>query len=324
VRRALAKDILFGIAIGDALGVPVEFQSRNSLKANPVIGMREFGTYHQPKGTWSDDSSLTFCLAESLINGYDIVDIAHKFVQWKNEAYWTPHGNVFDIGITTSMAISRLDSILKNKNEEKNKLHSLKSHTDEQTNGNGSLMRILPMLFLTFGKSIQDQFSLIWDVSALTHYHVRSAIACLIYLRFAENYLKTESKYQAYSQTQKEIKQFFIEANIAYSEIILFNRIIEANISEFDEIEIRSSGYVLHSLEASLWCIMNYKTFDDSVLAAVNLGGDTDTNAAITGGLAGIIYGIDSMPSEWIDSLVRKNDILELSNLLDQKYQLIH
>lgn len=322
MRRALAKDILFGIAIGDSLGVPVEFQSRNSLKANPVIGMREFGTYHQPKGTWSDDSSLTFCLAESLINGYDIVDIAHKFVQWKNEAYWTPHGNVFDIGITTSMAISKLNSFLEN--DEIDKLNSLKSNDDDQANGNGSLMRILPLLFLTFGKSIHDQFKLIWDVSALTHYHVRSAIACLIYLRFAENYLKTESKYQAYSQTQKEIKQFFIEANIAYSEIILFNRIIEANISEFDEIEIRSSGYVLHSLEASLWCIMKYKTFDDSVLAAVNLGGDTDTTAAITGGLAGIIYGIDSIPAEWIDSLVRKNDILKLSERLDQKYQLIY
>jgi ADP-ribosylglycohydrolase len=185
-------------------------------------------------------------------------------------------------------------------------------------------MRILPLLFLTFGKSIHDQFKLIWDVSALTHYHIRSAIACMIYLRFAENYLKTKSKFQAYSQTQKEIKQFFIEANIAYSEIILFNRIIEANISELVEIEIKSSGYVLDSLEASLWCIMNQNTYVESVLTGVNLGGDTDTTAAITGGLAGIIYGIDSIPAEWIDSLVRKNDIFKLSERLDQKYPLIY
>jgi ADP-ribosylglycohydrolase len=322
VRKALAKDILFGIAIGDALGVPVEFQSRNSLKANPVIGMREFGTYYQPKGTWSDDSSLTFCLAESLVNGYDLKEIAHKFVQWKNEAYWTPHGKVFDIGITTSMAISKLDSFLKN--DEYDKLHSLKSNDDDQANGNGSLMRILPLLFLTFGKSIHDQFNLIWEVSSLTHYHVRSAIACLIYLRFAENYLKTESKSQAYRLTQKDIQLFFSESNLAIDEVILFNRIIEATIFECNEADISSSGYVLHSLEASLWCIMNYNSFDEAVLAAVNLGGDTDTTASITGGLAGIIYGIDSIPSEWCDSLVRKNDILELSERLDQKYQLIH
>jgi ADP-ribosylglycohydrolase len=185
-------------------------------------------------------------------------------------------------------------------------------------------MRILPVLFLTFEKSIHDQFNLIWDVSALTHYHVRSAIACLIYLRFAENYLKTESKSRAYILTQKDIQLFFSESNLAIDEVILFNRIIEANIFECDEVEISSSGYVLHSLEASLWCIMNYNSFDEVVLAAVNLGGDTDTTAAITGGLAGIIYGIESMPSEWCDSLVRKNDILKLSERLDQKYQLIH
>lgn len=322
MRKVLSKDILFGVAVGDALGVPVEFQSRSWLKANPVFGMREFGTYNQPKGTWSDDSSLTFCLAESLINGFDLVDIAKKFVQWKNEAYWTPHGKVFDIGITTSMAISKLNSFIER--DEIDKINSLKSNDDDQANGNGSLMRILPLLFLTFGKSIHDQFKLIWDVSALTHSHIRSAIACMIYLRFAENYLKTKSKIQAYSQTQKDIKQFFIEANIAHCEIILFNRIIEANISEFDEIEIKSSGYVIDSLEASLWCIMNQNTFVESVLTGVNLGGDTDTTAAITGGLAGIIYGIDSIPTEWIDSLVRKNDIFKLSERLDQKYQLIY
>jgi ADP-ribosylglycohydrolase len=220
------------------------------------------------------------------------------------------------------MAISKLDSFLKN--DEYDKLHSLKSYVDDQTNGNGSLMRILPVLFLTFEKSIHDQFNLIWDVSALTHYHVRSAIACLIYLRFAENYLITESKSQAYALTQKDIQLFFSESNLVIDEVVLFNRIIEANIFECDEVEISSSGYVLHSLEASLWCIMNYNSFDEAVLAAVNLGGDTDTTAAITGGLAGIIYGIESMPSEWCDSLVRKNDILKLSERLDQKYQLIH
>ncbi len=322
MRKALAKDMLFGVAIGDALGVPVEFQSRDSLKANPVIGMREFGTYYQPKGTWSDDSSLTFCLAESLLNGYDLKEIAHKFVLWKNEMYWTPHGEVFDIGITTSRAISKLDSLLKK--EDYDKLHSLKSFVDDQTNGNGSLMRILPLLFLTFGKNIHDQFNLIWDVSALTHYHVRSAIACLIYLRFAENYLKTESKSQAYSQMQKDIKLFFSESNMALNEVVLFNRIIEGNIFECNQEDIQTSGYVLHSLEASLWCIMNYDSYDEAVLVAVNLGGDTDTTAAITGGLAGIIYGIHSIPYEWCDALARKNDILELSERLDQKYQLIH
>src|ERR1700759_2325932 len=90
-----------GLAVGDALGVPVEFESRESLRLDPVTGMRGYGTWNQPAGTWSDDSSLTFCTAESLCNGYDLEDIGKNFVKWMTEGYWTAHNNVFDIGGTT-------------------------------------------------------------------------------------------------------------------------------------------------------------------------------------------------------------------------------
>ena len=99
---------LLGLFVGDALGVPVEFQSREKLRKNPVKDMVGYGTYNQPPGTWSDDSSLTFCLAESLCNGFDLRDIADKFVKWMYEGYWTPWGEAFDIGVTTQIAISRL------------------------------------------------------------------------------------------------------------------------------------------------------------------------------------------------------------------------
>ena len=88
---------LFGLAVGDAVGVPVEFKSRTYLKENPVTEMFGFGTHHQPPGTWSDDSSLAFCLAESLCKGYDLFDIARNFVKWYSAELWTPHGRVFDI-----------------------------------------------------------------------------------------------------------------------------------------------------------------------------------------------------------------------------------
>jgi len=99
------RNALIGLAIGDALGVPVEFNSRADLDDNPVKEMRAFGTYNQPKGTWSDDSSLTFCLAEALLDGIQLKSIAKNFVAWKQEAYWTAHNEVFDIGITTSKSI---------------------------------------------------------------------------------------------------------------------------------------------------------------------------------------------------------------------------
>lgn len=129
---------IFGVCIGDALGVPVEFQSRDQLKRSPITTMRSFGTHRQPAGTWSDDSSLTLCLADSLCKGYDLEDMATKFLQWYNTEIWTPHGRVFDIGIATSQAIHRIS---------KGTSPTLCGGTSEFDNGNGSLMRILPLLF---------------------------------------------------------------------------------------------------------------------------------------------------------------------------------
>ena len=99
------KSVLFGVAVGDALGVPVEFKSRQTLQQNPVTDMMGYGTYNQPAGTFSDDSSLTFCLAESLTEGFDLNVIAQKFVAWARDGYWTAGGDVFDIGGATSNAI---------------------------------------------------------------------------------------------------------------------------------------------------------------------------------------------------------------------------
>lgn len=174
-----AIDALLGIAVGDALGVPFEFSSREKMKAHPVADMVGYGTYNQPAGTWSDDSSLTFCLAQSLADGYDLKDIALKFINWKNENLWTAHGEVFDIGITTATSIGRLERIINN--NELNELKILKYSGDEYENGNGSLMRILPLVFYIHGKPIQEQFEIVWEISALTHRHIRAAMSCMIF-----------------------------------------------------------------------------------------------------------------------------------------------
>ena len=102
------KSLLFGVAIGDALGVPVEFISREKIRKNPVTDMIGFGTYNLPPGTFSDDSSLTFCLAEALANEFDLNSIARNFVKWYYNDHWTSTGTVFDIGIGTSEAIDRI------------------------------------------------------------------------------------------------------------------------------------------------------------------------------------------------------------------------
>lgn len=315
----IVKAGIFGVCIGDALGVPVEFRSRDQLKRSPVTTMRALGTHRQPAGTWSDDSSLMLCLADSLCKGYDLEDIALKFLQWYNAEVWTPHGSVFDIGIATSQAIHRIS---------KGTSPTLCGGTGEFDNGNGSLMRILPLLFYIKDFPIEKRFDIVKDVSSITHGHIRSVLACFIYLEFALEILKGKDKWEAYKAMQKTAREFLDNNPIcSQEEMDKFHRILELKVGEYDidplhtleEEEISSSGYVLSSLEASLWCFLNSESYSEAVLKAVNLGEDTDTTGAITGGIAGIYYGFENIPEEWVSVLARKEDIEELCIKLEQK-----
>ena len=316
------KGSLLGLAVGDAIGVPVEFESREILKLNPVCDMRAYGSHKQPLGTWSDDSSLTFCLAESLTHGYDLQDLANRFVNWYNHNYWTAHGEVFDVGIATSQAIHQLGLGVEPTKAGRN---------DEASNGNGSLMRILPLLFYTHDKPIEERFAIVKDVSSLTHAHIRSVIACFYYLEFARRLLYNEDKITAFRQTQDDVNTFLKHnKRVSEEEINLFHRLLQNPVSNYEikpiydykEAEISSSGYVLHTLEASMWCILNSNSYAETVLKAVNLGSDTDTTGAVAGGLAGILYKENGIPQIWLEQLVKVDEIRDLAFRLSQKYQL--
>lgn len=320
MKTKLVHSALFGVAVGDALGVPVEFKDRNELARFPVQGMKEYGSHGQPAGTWSDDSSLTFCLADSLCDGYNTNQLAQYFVNWRNEQMWTPHGRVFDIGIATDRAIYSL---------EKGINPFLAGGDSEKDNGNGSLMRILPLVFYIKDFSIEKRFQITKEVSSLTHRHIRSILACFIYLEYARLIIAGKTKEESFFEMQETVKGFLDTNAIASQrEIELFHRVLDIKIGiyEKDKLEnleesnISSSGYVLHSLEASLWCVLTSNSYKETVLKAVNLGGDTDTTGAIAGGLAGLIYGYDAIPTEWINVLARKTDIENLCDRLAKKY----
>ena len=165
---------LFGLAIGDALGVPVEFKSREKLKQDPVVDMMGFMSWNQPPGTFSDDSSLAFCTAESLCKGYDIEDMALTFVKWMQEGYWGAHNKVFDIGGTTKHSLAR---VVKGESARNS------GNFFEEDNGNGSLMRILPLVFyLQKENDIEVIYKKVKEVSSITHAHFRSGFACFIYV----------------------------------------------------------------------------------------------------------------------------------------------
>jgi len=312
VNRNFYKDVLFGVAVGDALGVPVEFKSRETIAQKPVTDMIGFGTHDQLPGTWSDDSSLTFCLADVLADGYSLQKIADSFVNWLYNEQWTARGEVFDVGMATRVAIERV-------------LHKVRpdlaGEFDESSNGNGSLMRILPLLFYIKDKPVKERFAIAKEVSSITHGHVRSVIACFYYLEFARSLLANNDPESVYQKVKTEVSSFLEGTTINPDEIALFDRLLKGDIYMLPVTEIQSSGYVLHTLEAAIWCLLTTTNYSEAVLKSVNLGLDTDTTAAVTGGLAGLIYGFESIPEHWVIMLARKNDIDALAERLAGKYK---
>lgn len=309
---------LLGLAVGDALGVPFEFSSRASMQANPAKDMIGYGTHQQPKGTWSDDSSLTFCLATSLLQGFDLEDMTQRFIQWKEEAYWSARGSVFDIGTTTTKALERLQTWLAA--GEAAKLQTLLDQNYETENGNGSLMRILPLLAYIKGRPISEQYDLVKGVSALTHRHQRAAMACLIYLKLAEYLLLGKDKEEAYQATRIAIQQFWVDSGFPTAEQVHFQRLIQADIRTTAWEDLRSGGYVLEVLEASFWYLLKAESYEETVLGIINLGHDTDTAAAIVGGLAGLYYGQEGIPVYWLVSIAQMEAIIDLGEQLEARY----
>lgn len=310
--KNFSKNILIGASVGDALGVPVEFKSRQHLKTNPVTDIMGFGTYDKPAGTFSDDSSMMFCLAESLVEGYDVNDIAENFQKWMHEGYWTADGEVFDVGIATRKAINRL-RVVKHPTEA--------GSTAERDNGNGSLMRILPLAVYAKDLSIDERCEIVKQVSSITHAHSRSVLACIYNIEFALNILEAETIEEAYLNTNFWLRIYLEESTEYQTESIYFERILNGSLLELSENEIKSSGYVIDSLEAAIWCLLHSNSYEECILKAVNLGEDTDTIACIAGGIAGVFYDVKTIPEHWINQLARKEDILNLANRLNEKYE---
>lgn len=305
------KAAFFGHAIGDALGVPVEFYNRSDLKKNPVTGFRAYGAWNQPAGTFSDDSSMMFCTVEALCNGLNYNDMAQNFVKWYQQGYWGAHDELFDIGGTTRRA---LDAFI----ADPHKAEACGEFA-ESSNGNGSLMRILPLIFyLQTEPDVQKRYEVVKKVSSITHMHLRSVLACFIFVEYGLLLLQGHEKFKAYQALKDQISGFLATKQFNEAEIVLFDKVLKANIAEFKEEQIFGSGYVLHTLEASLWCFLNTNTYLDACLKAVNLGADTDTTGAVTGGLAGLYYGLEAIP---LDLTIKLAKMVEIERLSERFYE---
>lgn len=265
------RDAVYGLAVGDALGVPYEFQARDTFHATEPIG----GGFHgQLAGTFSDDTSMTLATCESLRakqGAIDAGDMRARFRAWLERGAYAIDSAVFDVGITTRRALEAG--------------HGLDGEHDC---GNGSLMRILPLAFT------EANDSEIAQASAITHAHPVACRACAIHVHVARDLAAGATVSEAI-------------ARIADTEAP-FDRLPE--IASLEREQIRSGGYVVETLEAALWCLATTESYRACVLAAVNLGDDTDTVAAVAGGLAGIVYGMEAIPHAWLDTL-RGRDLIE-------------
>jgi ADP-ribosylglycohydrolase len=311
------KSVMVGHAVGDALGVPVEFLSRKELAKDPVTDMRGYGTYPVPAGSWSDDTGMSLAALDSLASGrIRWEEIMDNFVRWLNDGAYTPTGKAFDVGRTCRLAIERY---LKSDQTDA----TVCGGTDERSNGNGSLMRIHPfVLFATFTlpKGNEEDYWLwmacIKSASSMTHAHGRAIMGCYIY-----GYCLTFLLHKATRESLVEGIKFAGRDLNYLPEFERYHRIFSPDFEKLTVDEIKSSGYVVDTLEAALWCLLTTDNYRDCVLKAVNLGEDTDTVAAVAGGLAGALYGYDAIPKAWRNTLLRRDYIEELCKCASENWR---
>ena len=311
------KDAVMGVVTGDALGCPVQFRSREEISRNPVTKMRGYGTFNLPSGSWTDDSSLTIALLESLLRlgKADTTDIMNNFVQWLDNGKFTPYGYAYDIGNGTMQAILRYK-------------HGRKAEKcggdGENNNGNGSLMRIMPACLFCCSQNLPDKEAilLIHRIGSLTHGHIRSNIACGLYYFMTKSILSLDGDLKERLQKGLTAGFAFYEDFLADRENLYYYDRLK-DLKEFAKTEasrIKSSGYVVHTLEAAVWCLITTSSFEEALLKAVNLGEDTDTVGAVAGGLAGLFYGYDTIPASWLSEIQQRDLLEEICDMADARF----
>ena len=314
------KDGIMGVVVGDALGCPVQFESRDEVIEHPIIGMRGYGTFNLPAGSWTDDSALTLALLDSILRkgGIDCADIMENFVKWLDGGAFTPFGYSFDIGFGTMSAIRRYKA-------EGDPFTC--GGRDARNCGNGSLMRILPAALYCHeqGLPADEAIDIIHKVGSLTHGHIRTNIACGLYGFLVEAILDGNGALKDRLQAGFEKGFAFYEATPGEAEELRhFDRLRDVDAFAATHVDdIRSTGYAVATLEAAIWALLNEHSFEDTLLRAVNLGDDTDTVGAVAGGLAGLYYGYDGIPGEWLAEIQRRAWIEELCDAAGNKlYQI--
>ena len=315
-------DGIMGVVVGDALGMPVQFWTREEIAENPITGMRGYGSYNMAPGTWSDDSSMTLAGMDSILENRDVNydDMMHKFYEWTVYGKYTPDGTAFDQGNTCMEAIL---------NYAMGKDYKSCGKTGEYANGNGALMRIMPVCLYSYTQykngniTLEKALEYVHQATAITHNHLRAKTASGIYFFMVKSILDEEGTLIERLQFGMDEATKFYTANITnLVEWSRYGRLKDlTEFAEVSEDKIRSTGYVVDTLEAAVWSLITTDSFEKGLIKAVNLGDDTDTVGAVAGGLAGLFYGYSKIPEDWKKAIIKKDEIVTLCEAFSEGYR---
>lgn len=284
---------LLGLACGDAVGTTVEFSARGSFE--PVTDMIGGGPFRLQAGQWTDDTAMALCLAESLLTkqAFDAHDQMTRYLNWWRWGYMSCTGSCFDIGMTVQRALLGFEKAGA----------PYCGPTDTYSAGNGSLMRLAPVVLFAY-PDIDNMQEYAANSSRTTHGAEQAIESCQLFASILSNALAGVPK-AALLDNLAVTPSWPKLANIA-----------AGAFRDKSEAEIRGSGYCVESLEAASWCFHATDDFEQAILRATNLGDDADTTAAITGQLAGAYYGVHGIPQRWLDKLAMREDIAGMASRL--------
>jgi ADP-ribosyl-[dinitrogen reductase] hydrolase len=290
-----ARGALIGLAVGDALGTTLEFETRD---AQPLhTEMTGGGPFHLEPGVWTDDTSMALALADSLLacGGLDTADLQCRFARWMEHGEYSPTGTCFDIGITTRQALDRY----------RRTGNRFAGPTGEDTAGNGSLMRLAPAVLYALDDPTACA-TVAAEQSRTTHGAPQAVQACAFFADLLRRAIHGEAKHSLLAPQEWDGHP-------------AVHAVAAGGWRGKSRAAIRSSGYVIHTLEAALWSVAETDSFEAALVLAVNLADDADTVGAVTGQLAGAIYGADAIPGRWLEPLAWRERLVRIANALTEK-----
>lgn len=295
-----AYGMMIGLVVGDILGAPVQFGANSRHIREHIEKLKNFHNNHVlPKGVYTDDTSMALCLADSLIEkqGYDSYDVMKKYSDWEAHGYRSYFDYGYDVGAQTDNAISVFakNPIVK------------KTLKREFNAGNGSIMRLTPTIIATASENdITKTVELAWISGRETHYSEVAEMGTEVFANFLYRALRLTDKqeivsFQNLTFTAENLEECFLD----------FKWLFVPRINSDGECLRDLGGYVIDAITIAVWGFIHSDSFEEGMLKVLMLGGDTDTNCAIYGQLAGAYYGAKNVPRRWVDNMTISEEAIK-------------